>query len=208
MKNKDISPDEPDRLRPFRVGEWCVHPEFNEIRGPAGSVRLQPRLIQVLRLLALTPGRTLSRDALIDGAWSRRMVNDEVLSRTIADLRQALGDDARQPRYLETIPKLGYRLIAKVEWLDEAVAPLPQSATPLSINDPAPAEPEPVAAAVERWAWPAAGETHEGKIGKEARWSVRASETNTSAHSHGRLRPSRTSPSDGVQCLRHRAERG
>lgn len=105
------------------MGDWQVYPEFNELRGPTGSVRLQPRLIQVLRLLALTPGRTVTRDALIDGAWSRRMVNDEVLSRTIADLRQALGDDARQPRYLETIPKLGYRLIAAVEWLDEATAP-------------------------------------------------------------------------------------
>ena len=102
-----------------------MYPEFNEIRGHAGSVRLQPRLIQVLRLLALTPGRTVTRDALIDGAWARRLVNDEVLSRTIADLRQALGDDARQPRYLETIPKLGYRLIASVEWLDEAASPLP-----------------------------------------------------------------------------------
>lgn len=123
MKNKDTSPENHKPLRPFQVGEWQVHPEFNEIRGPAGSLRVQPRLIQVLRLLAQTPGRTVTRDALIEGAWSRRMVNDEVLSRTIADLRQALGDDARQPRYLETIPKLGYRLIAPVEWLEEATAP-------------------------------------------------------------------------------------
>ena len=108
---------DPERLRPFRVGEWQVLPEFNELRGPQGPSRVQPRLIQVLRLLAQNAGRTVTREALIEGAWSRRMVNDEVLSRTIADLRQALGDDARQPRYLETIPKLGYRLIAEVEWL-------------------------------------------------------------------------------------------
>jgi DNA-binding winged helix-turn-helix (wHTH) protein/Tol biopolymer transport system component len=119
---KDSNAINPTRLQPFRVGDWQVHPEFNELRGALGSVRVQPRLIQVLRLLALTPGRTVTRDALIDGAWSRRMVNDEVLSRTIADLRQALGDDARQPRYLETIPKLGYRLIAQVEWLHQAPA--------------------------------------------------------------------------------------
>ncbi len=131
---QDTHAAEPTRLQPFRVGDWEVHPEFNELRGPGGNLRVQPRLIQVLRLLALTPGRTVTRDALIDGAWSRRMVNDEVLSRTIADLRQALGDDARQPRYLETIPKLGYRLIAGVEWLTEA----PATAAPAVATAPDP----------------------------------------------------------------------
>lgn len=135
---QDSNASEPPRLQPFRVGDWQVHPEFNELRNAAGSVRLQPRLIQVLRLLALSPGRTLTRDALIEGAWARRMVNDEVLSRTIADLRQALGDDARQPRYLETIPKLGYRLIAEVEWLTDAPAAVARVPAPEATNEPGP----------------------------------------------------------------------
>ena len=64
--------------------------------------------------LAQTPGAVVSRETLIDEVWSRRMVNDEVLSRAIADLRGALRDDSRTPRYIETIPKSGYRLIAAV----------------------------------------------------------------------------------------------
>lgn len=147
MTDKDNNTSEPERLRPFRVGEWQVLPEFNELRGRDGAARVQPRLIQVLRLLAQNAGRTVTREALIEGAWSRRMVNDEVLSRTIADLRQALGDDARQPRYLETIPKLGYRLIAEVEWLQvaarvapPAVASVP-AVTTIREEPPVPAQP-------------------------------------------------------------------
>lgn len=105
-----------DRLRPFTVGEWRVHPDLNELQRGTERVRVQPRLIQLLRQLALAGGRTVTRESLLDSAWSRRMVNDEVLSRTVADLRAALGDDARQPRYLETIPKVGYRLLAEVSW--------------------------------------------------------------------------------------------
>lgn len=117
LKLMDATDIPTDPSQAFRVGEWSVFPDRNEIRRGDQSTRIQPRLIQILRLLALTPGRTVSREKLLGSVWSRRMVNDEVLSRSIADLRQALADDARQPRYLETIPKLGYRLIAEVEWL-------------------------------------------------------------------------------------------
>lgn len=114
-------------MKPFRVGEWRVVPELNELQRADERLRLQPRLIQVLRLLALAGGRTVSRETLLASAWSRRMVNDEVLSRTIADLRQALGDDARAPRYLETIPKVGYRLLAAVDWLEATPAAAPHA---------------------------------------------------------------------------------
>ncbi len=132
-----------DRLKPFRVGEWRVVPELNELQRGGERLRVQPRLIQVLRLLALAGGRTVSRETLLASAWSRRMVNDEVLSRTIADLRQALGDDARAPRYLETIPKVGYRLREAVDWL-EAAAPAAAPAAPKADDSPMPA-PSPAA---------------------------------------------------------------
>lgn len=124
----DVTDVPTDPSQAFRVGEWSVFPDRGEIRRADQSSRIQPRLIQILRLLALTPGRTVSREKLLESVWSRRMVNDEVLSRSIADLRQALADDARQPRYLETIPKLGYRLIADVEWLPPEDAAPPAQA--------------------------------------------------------------------------------
>ena len=130
LNSKDSNSASADSLQPFTVGDWQVFPDRNELARGDQSIRLQPRLIQILRLLALTPGRTVSREMLLDRIWSRRMVNDEVLSRSIADLRQALGDDARQPLYLETIPKLGYRLIAAVNWLHAESAEIDRSEAP------------------------------------------------------------------------------
>ena len=64
--------------------------------------------------LSAHPGEVVSRDALADALWPGVIVNEDALSRTIFKLRKALGDDARAPRYLETIPKRGVRLIAPV----------------------------------------------------------------------------------------------
>jgi len=96
------------------IGEFQALPASNELRGPAGVVRLRPLLMDVLLRLAADPGEVVSRETLIADVWPRRMVNDEVLSRAIAELRTALGDDPRQPQYVETIPKAGYRLVASV----------------------------------------------------------------------------------------------
>jgi DNA-binding winged helix-turn-helix (wHTH) protein/Tol biopolymer transport system component len=99
---------------PLTIGDFVALPASNELRGSGGVVRLRPLLMDVLLRLAATPGEVVPRERLIADAWPRRMVNDEVLSRTIAELRTALGDDARQARYVETIPKVGYRLVAPV----------------------------------------------------------------------------------------------
>ena len=77
-------------------------------------MRVKPRLMDVLLRLAAAPGEVVPRDTLLADVWPRRMVNDDVLSRVIADLRVALRDDAREARFIETIPKVGYRLIAPV----------------------------------------------------------------------------------------------
>lgn len=102
------------RVSPLSIGAYAVHPASNEIVGPAGLRRLRPRLMQVLLRLAASPGEVVPRQTLLDDVWPRRAVADEVLSRTIAELRIALADDAREARYIETIPKVGYRLIAPV----------------------------------------------------------------------------------------------
>jgi DNA-binding winged helix-turn-helix (wHTH) protein/Tol biopolymer transport system component len=108
---------------PFRVGDFEVLPASNELRGRRGLQRLRPLLMQVLLKLAERPGEVVRRETLLEEVWPRRMVNDEVLSRAIAELRTALGDDAHDARYVETLPKVGYRLIARVEPIEPAVAP-------------------------------------------------------------------------------------
>jgi DNA-binding winged helix-turn-helix (wHTH) protein len=107
---------------PFRLGDVEVLPASGEIRTPRGVERLRPLLMDILLRLAAEPGAVVRRETLLEDVWRRRMVNDEVLSRAMAELRTTLGDDARVPRYIETLPKLGYRLVAAVS---RAPAPLP-----------------------------------------------------------------------------------
>ena len=110
------------------VGDFRVLAESNELDGPAGLVRLRPLLMQVLLRLAQEPGAPVTREQLINDVWARKIVNDEVLSRAIAELRLALGDDSREPRYIETLPKVGYRLVAAVS--NAVSEPKPANAGP------------------------------------------------------------------------------
>jgi len=111
------------RAAPLTIGAYVVHAASNEIVGPAGVRRLRPRLMHVLLRLAASPGEVVPRQTLLDDVWPRRAVADEVLSRTIAELRTALADDARDARYVETIPKVGYRLVAPVSRRAPTAAP-------------------------------------------------------------------------------------
>ncbi|MBL8300587.1 MAG: PD40 domain-containing protein [Rhodanobacteraceae bacterium] len=96
----------------FRLGDWLVDTANHELVAEARRVRLQPRQMQLLLRLAREPETVVRREQLLGDVWEGRYVNDEALSRTIAELRQLLADDPRTPRYIETVPKLGYRLIA------------------------------------------------------------------------------------------------
>jgi len=131
------------RRPPATIGVFSVRAASNELAGPAGVIRLRPRLMDVLLRLAATPGEVVQRQVLLDEVWPRRLVADEVLSRTIAELRTALAHDAREARYIETLPKIGYRLIA----------PVSTAALPLAHANP------PLTAAVAQLAAGAAGET-------------------------------------------------
>jgi TolB-like protein/Tfp pilus assembly protein PilF len=101
--------------RGFRLDDRLVEPTLCRISGPAGEVRVEPRAMEVLVALARSAGKTVGRDELIEAVWKHPHVTDDVLSRCISMLRQALGDDKARPRYVETIPKRGYRLIMPVK---------------------------------------------------------------------------------------------
>ncbi|EGV17646.1 winged helix-turn-helix domain-containing protein [Thiocapsa marina] len=99
---------------PFAVGAWEVHPRSNEIRGEIRRVKLEPKVMQVLCFLASRPGVVVSREELEAEAWRGMVVTYDAVTSAIIKLRKALGDDARHPRYIETLSKSGYRLIAEV----------------------------------------------------------------------------------------------
>lgn len=104
--------------RRFRLGECTIDRALGRIERPDGVARVEPRVMDVLAAFVASAGRTVTRDELIQGAWGHLHVTDDALSRCISLLRRALRDDPREPRYVETIPKRGYRLLAPLEAAD------------------------------------------------------------------------------------------
>ncbi|MGD8827436.1 MAG: winged helix-turn-helix domain-containing protein [Gammaproteobacteria bacterium] len=107
----------------FRLGEWSVSPVNGEIVGPRGTVHLEPRAMALLCALADQPGETIERETLLRRVWAGVVVNDEALTRTVHDLRHCLRDDRKRPRYIETVAKRGYRLVAPVKPVTEPAGP-------------------------------------------------------------------------------------
>lgn len=107
---------------PFRIAEWQVQPMRNRIVGPSGAVALEPRLIRILTYLAAHAEEVVSRDALMEAVWEDTVISESSLTSSISELRRLLGDDPHAPRFIETIRKRGYRLIAPVRLLSEADA--------------------------------------------------------------------------------------
>ena len=107
--------------RGFRLGEWEVLPQRACIRSGDEDIRLEPGVMKVLLALAQRNGDLVSRDELVDEVWGRPTA-DGPIDRRIASLRKAFGDREEPRRYIETLPKLGYRLLKPVEFADPAKA--------------------------------------------------------------------------------------
>ncbi|HWN43928.1 MAG TPA: winged helix-turn-helix domain-containing protein [Thermoanaerobaculia bacterium] len=108
------APRVPDLGR-FCMGEWEVNQAENALFSEGRCMRVEPRVMDVLAYLAAESGRVVSKDELLTAVWDGAFVEEGVLAQAVHSLRKALGDDARQPRYIQTIPKRGYRLVAPVE---------------------------------------------------------------------------------------------
>ena len=76
------------------------------------ALTLPPRPFGVLCALARRPGSLLTKHALLDDVWGHQFVTDSVLKTAISEVRAALGDDPKQPHYIETVSRRGYRFIA------------------------------------------------------------------------------------------------
>lgn len=106
---------------PFQVGEWYVDPESGRLLGENSQVKLEPKVMKVLVCLAQNPGKVISREQLEESVWTGTVVGYDAVSGSIIKLRKALGDNSKNPRYIETVSKMGYRLIATVS--QEAIEP-------------------------------------------------------------------------------------
>lgn len=98
----------------LQVGAFIADHATGDLSGPEGSVRLEPKVMDLLYLLAAQPGQVVGRERIIEALWPEVIVGEDSLARTVSRLRQALGDDAKAPRYIETLSKRGYRLLVEV----------------------------------------------------------------------------------------------
>ncbi len=98
----------------FRIGDWLVEPSLNRLTLDDTIVQLEPKLMDVLVFLSEHAGSVVSKIEITDAVWPEVFITESVITRSIAGLRRAFGDDVRQPRFIETISKRGYRLIAEV----------------------------------------------------------------------------------------------
>jgi len=98
----------------FQIASWLVEPSLNSVSARDVIERLEPKVMEVLVYLAEHAGETIPREKLMQVVWPETFVTDDVLTRSISELRRVFQDDAKDPRYIQTIPKRGYRLVAPV----------------------------------------------------------------------------------------------
>jgi transcriptional activator of cad operon len=101
-------------IRVIGVGAWSVNPASGEISRDGETVRLELRTMRLLVCLAERAGAVVSIDDLLKEVWPEVTVTPDSVYQAVASLRRVLGDDPKQPTYIATVPRLGYRMVAAV----------------------------------------------------------------------------------------------
>ena len=114
----------------FRFDRFLLEPGDRRLTRDGAPVELNARYLDALALLVREQGRLVSKDRFLDEVWRGVPVTDEALTQCIRTIRRQLGDDAANPRFIETVPKHGYRFIAPIDSL-EPEAPVPVAAAPV-----------------------------------------------------------------------------
>ena len=112
--------------RMLRIGAWCVDANSGEISRDGETGRLEMRTLRLLLCLAERAGEVVSIDELLDEVWAGVTVTPDSVYQAVASLRRQLGDDPRQPVYIATVARSGYRMVAPVDrWQDAAEGATP-----------------------------------------------------------------------------------
>ena len=107
-----------ENVQSFYVGSVFVDPLRRVICVGAEERYVESRVMDVLIRLIEKPGQVVTREEMLESVWPGVEVNDGALSKAISMLRSALRDNAKQPLFIETIPKIGYRVIAEVNYVE------------------------------------------------------------------------------------------
>lgn len=105
-----MSPDYRALQGGFQLGSWTVIPNRGLLRQGNDDIHLEPMVMDVLLVLASNHGQVVTRDQIVEKVWRGRATSDDAIAVKIGALRSRLGDDSRNPVYIETVQKRGYRL--------------------------------------------------------------------------------------------------
>ncbi len=120
----------PDDTRSYRFGDFTLEAGERQLLRRGRTVVLRPKAFQTLLFLVERRGRLVTRDDLLGRVWADTNVSEAVLTHCVTEVRQALGDDPRRPRYLKTVPRLGYKFIAEIGTVETATRPSAPPAAP------------------------------------------------------------------------------
>ena len=110
----------------LRIGDWRVNPASGQISREGETVRVEARTMRLLLCLAEHAGQVVSIDDLLEQVWTGVIVTQDSVYQAITSLRRLLGDDPKQPIYIATVPRLGYRMVATVSpWVERSLNPPP-----------------------------------------------------------------------------------
>ncbi|MGA7756158.1 MAG: winged helix-turn-helix domain-containing protein [Candidatus Sulfotelmatobacter sp.] len=123
----------------LRIGDWCVNPASGQISRNGETARVEARTMRLLLCLAEHAGDVVSIDELLNQVWTDVTVSPDSVYQAVASLRRQLGDDPKEPTYIATVPRLGYRMVAAVSpWADPSPGPsseiLPVAATTAPVS--------------------------------------------------------------------------
>ena len=117
----------------LRIGEWRANPSSGQISRAGETLRVDARSMRLLVYLAERAGQVVSIDELLEKVWTGVIVTPDSVYQAVTSLRRLLGDDSKQPAYIATVPRLGYRMVATVApWAETSVRPAPRGATQLA----------------------------------------------------------------------------
>ena len=106
----------------LHVGDWCVDPASGQISRDGQSSRVEARTMRLLLCLAEHAGEVVSIDELLNQVWTDVTVSPDSVYQAVTSLRRLLGDDPKQPTYIATVPRLGYRMVAVVSpWTESSL---------------------------------------------------------------------------------------
>src|ERR1700722_4348101 len=120
----------------FRIGDLEVRESEYSVIRQGKVLAIEPKAFRVLLLLLRNPQRVVSKEELLKAIWGDAAVTENSVARSVLKLRKALDDDVREPRYIETVATVGYRLICHVDASEEPAGLLDPSSNGTWIDQP------------------------------------------------------------------------